>query len=291
MKAASPDWEWEKSPNFHVGRKPKFPVIGVVIHYTAGSSRESTINYFNKKEVVWNEKQPDGTTMQKSAKVSASAHLVIGRDGKVTQMVDFNDRAWHAGDGIQWRGKKPPTNINDFTIGLELCNWGKLERKEDAFYVWRPISPKAAQFTTPYTGSSPIYAEGKWWEPYPEEQIKATIAALKLILKLYPAITRENIVGHQDVSPHRKEDPGGVFPWAAVLEEIFKPESVPVVTKEPASSTIVEHGVINEIVEESTDDDELHHQMVATSKDGNRQAPRSFFGFIFSFLLNLFRRK
>lgn len=104
-----PTYEFIQSPNFTKGRRrpvfgpgtsplPPGDISAIVIHYTGSMNIEGTISWFKNKE----------------AKVSA--HYVIGRDGRVVQMVKEEDIAWHAGrsilDGVP--------NVNYFSIGIEL---------------------------------------------------------------------------------------------------------------------------------------------------------------------------
>ena len=100
-----------------------------------------------------------------------SAHCLIERDGRITQYVNFNQRAWHAGlSSFQGREK-----CNDFAIGIEL--------------------------------------EGSNEQPFTNEQYLALQELTNLIMKSYPKITKERIVGHCDISPGRKIDPGQYFDW------------------------------------------------------------------------------
>lgn len=112
------------------------------------------------------------------ADLKVSAHLYIDRFGAVTQFVNLNDRAWHAGEST-FCGK---SNCNDFSIGIELegCD-------EDEF------------------------------EPVQYTVLSALIQQLKTC---YPGIHKDNIVGHSDIAPGRKTDPGPYFNWNLLLEKI-----------------------------------------------------------------------
>jgi N-acetylmuramoyl-L-alanine amidase len=103
-----------------------------------------------------------------------SAHYCVTEDGQVIRMVDESKRAWHAGVA-RWRGV---TDINSASIGIEIVNPG---------HEWG-------------------------YRPFPEEQISALIPLVGEIVKRH-GITRGNIVGHSDVAPARKQDPGELFPW------------------------------------------------------------------------------
>lgn len=103
-----------------------------------------------------------------------SAHYCVTEDGQVIRMVDEDKRAWHAGLAY-WRGI---TDVNSASVGIEIVNPG---------HEWG-------------------------YRPFPEEQISALIPLVADIVKRH-GITRGNIVGHSDVAPARKQDPGELFPW------------------------------------------------------------------------------
>ncbi len=115
-----------------------------------------------------------------------SAHYLVGLNPpKVYQLVDENQRAWHAGES-EWDGR---TWLNSSSIGIEIVNPG---------------------FT-----DSP---SGRLWYPYSEEQIKAVEALLKDIVKRYN-IEPRHIIGHSDIAPLRKQDPGPLFPWKRLADD------------------------------------------------------------------------
>jgi AmpD protein len=110
----------------------------------------------------------------------ASAHVVIRRDGALTQYVPFSARAWHA--GVSRYGTR--SGCNDFSVGVEL--------------------------------------EGTDATPYTEAQYAQLVALLAALLAAYPSLAAEHIVGHSDVAPGRKSDPGPAFEWPrlrALLQE------------------------------------------------------------------------
>lgn len=111
-----------------------------------------------------------------------SAHYVVHEDGNVQQLVEEDKRAWHAGAG-SWRGV---TNINSASIGIEIINGGHNFLNKD--------------------GSLP---------DYPDIQINAVIALSHDIVKRHK-IEPWNVIGHSDLAPERKEDPGEHFPWAGL---------------------------------------------------------------------------
>lgn len=109
-----------------------------------------------------------------------SSHLLIRRDGKITQYVPFNRRAWHAG-ASEWCGRDC---CNDFAIGIEL------EGTDD----------------TPYTDVQ--YEKLAW-----------TCAAL---IRHYPALSMDTVVGHCDIAPGRKTDPGPAFNWTKLRNHLAR---------------------------------------------------------------------
>lgn len=103
-----------------------------------------------------------------------SAHYMIAEDGNVLRLVDENRRAWHAGKS-SWRGI---TDVNSASVGIELVNPGHE-------YGYRP---------------------------FPEPQMSALLPLLAQIIKRH-GIKPGNVVGHSDVAPARKDDPGELFDW------------------------------------------------------------------------------
>lgn len=108
-----------------------------------------------------------------------SAHYMLWEDGRVVQLVGEDKRAWHAGVS-SWQGDE---DLNSRSIGIEIVNGG---------HDW-PLSD----------GELP---------PYPEAQIEALIELCGGILERW-AIPASRIVGHSDIAPMRKDDPGEHFPW------------------------------------------------------------------------------
>lgn len=112
------------------------------------------------------------------ADMRVSAHCLIERDGQVTQFVDFNKRAWHAGVS-RFQGRQ---RCNDFSIGVEL--------------------------------------EGTDLQPYSTAQYQSLIKLAQTLMVQYPNITLSRIVGHNDIAPGRKTDPGQAFHWGYFRHEL-----------------------------------------------------------------------
>lgn len=104
-----------------------------------------------------------------------SCHYLVAEDGTVLRMVDEEKRAWHAGRS-HWR---EVDDVNSASVGIEIVNPG---------HDWG-------------------------YRPFPDEQMEAVVALVARIKDRH-AITRGNIVGHSDIAPARKRDPGELFPWA-----------------------------------------------------------------------------
>ncbi|MFM9829567.1 MAG: N-acetylmuramoyl-L-alanine amidase [Sphingomonas sp.] len=106
-----------------------------------------------------------------------SAHYVVEEDGAVFRLVDEDKRAWHAGRA-HWRDID---DVNSASIGIEIVN--------------------------------PGHEFG--YRPFPDVQIASVIELVSSVKERH-GITRGNIVGHSDIAPARKRDPGELFPWVAL---------------------------------------------------------------------------
>ena len=106
--------------------------------------------------------------------LKVSTHLLISRDGIITQFVPFQKRAWHAGESCH----KDRQCCNDFSIGIEL--------------------------------------EGTDDEPYTDVQYETLNKIIRVLQDTYPALIKDNIVGHCHIAPQRKTDPGSAFDWSRI---------------------------------------------------------------------------
>jgi len=111
-------------------------------------------------------------TFTNLAHLRVSAHLLIRRQGEITQYVSFQKRAWHA--GVSNFAGRPA--CNDFSIGIEL--------------------------------------EGCDEVPYHEEQYQQLAKVIKILQRAWPQLTPARIVGHSEIAPQRKTDPGPAFVWS-----------------------------------------------------------------------------
>jgi len=108
-----------------------------------------------------------------------SAHYVVCEDGAILRLVDEDRRAWHAGSSY-WRGI---TDVNSASVGIEIVN--------------------------------PGHEFG--YRPFPEAQMSALIPLIGQIVRRH-RIDRANVVGHSDVAPARKQDPGELFDWGRLAK-------------------------------------------------------------------------
>lgn len=153
----------------------------IVFHYTAGPSLASAHNTF----------------LNPTSKVSW--HLTIDTDGTVYQLYPFRAITWHAGQSY-WKTKKGKEyqGVNRFGIGIEMINAGPLTKKGKEYIDWTGRKVERVF----------VDKAGKAWEGYTEAQIKAA-KEIAPVLNLKYKCT--DIVGHEEISPGRKQDPGPAF--------------------------------------------------------------------------------
>lgn len=167
----------------------------IVMHYTAGYSAQSAINTFKSQD-----------------KPRSSAHFVVEFDGTVIQMVSTAKIAWHAGGGV-YRQK---SNVNDFSIGIEIVNPGYHFRDSSGGYLNWARKPVSAAKLQPFPGFveafDPWVGSTAFWPNFPQAQLNNLEKLTKALLKAYPSI--QDIVGHRDIDWVRKKkvDPGPAFP-------------------------------------------------------------------------------
>jgi N-acetylmuramoyl-L-alanine amidase len=141
----------------------------------------------------------------------ASAHVVIARDGKVTQLVSFDRVAWHAGVS-RWEGLK---GLNQHSLGIELDNAGRLTQQGGKWRAW---------FGQTYPDDEVMIATHKHeatpsgWHLYPPEQIESALEVAAALIEKYEL---EDVLGHEDISPGRKFDPGPAFPMGSFRARLF----------------------------------------------------------------------
>lgn len=175
----------------------------LVMHYTAGTSIDGTIRHF------------------KNPASQVSAHLVIGRDGRIVQLVPFDTVAWHAGRDSEWKpsaGGLLVKRLNFFSIGIELVNAGPFSRAQDGrFYSWsgKLIEPADVVEVDPAAKGS---FGKRFWHRYPEEQLEVALQAAQALVTEYRL---EEVLGHSDIAPGRKTDPGPAFPMNSFRSALY----------------------------------------------------------------------
>ena len=127
------------------------------------------------------------TSLKLLSRGQVSTHYLITNDASpdVYRLVDETQSAWHAGDSRWYK----QVSLNATSIGVELVNAGRID--------------------LPHGQTR--------WEPYAESQIQTLIVLVKDLITRY-GIRAENIVGHSDIAPQRKTDPGPLFPWKRLAE-------------------------------------------------------------------------
>jgi N-acetyl-anhydromuramyl-L-alanine amidase AmpD len=157
----------------------------IVIHHTTGDFQSS----FNVLT------EPSGNPV--------SSHYLVPEPGdpsytekdlKVYSLVKEEERAWHAGSSY-WAGK---TSLNDMSIGIEIVNQTYCRKSKEV------IPPER---------SDQEPARLCFFPDFPENQLEIVFELLKGIIERHPEVKPTNIIGHSDIAPQRKIDPGPRFPW------------------------------------------------------------------------------
>lgn len=170
----------------------------IVMHYTAGGSGVASRDYMLKSPT---QKQ---RLLGSSSKVYASAHVVIDRDGSIWQIVPFNRMARHAGRS-SWKGLE---SLNQYSVGIEIANYGWLDRQGDGSYKRSDTPRFDAQDVT--VAPMPSGTRTMGWENYAPAQLEAVGQVTRALVAAYSSISE--ILGHQEIAPGRKFDPGPAFP-------------------------------------------------------------------------------
>ena len=149
--------EWVPSEN-HDQRRPTL----IVLHFTDQESAQQSLDTLRSRN--------------KGGRVSS--HYLVGKEGRLYQLVADQHRAWHAGAG-RWG---TITDVNSASIGIEIDNNGR--------------------------------------SPYPQAQIDSLIVLLGDLTQRL-RIPPDQVIGHSDLAPARKVDPGPLFPWKQLAEAGF----------------------------------------------------------------------
>lgn len=160
----------------------------LVMHFTGGASGDSSIE-------MWRRKQ-DGVL----------AHFVIERDGTLKQCRPLNLTCGHCGGVGMSRWQCPRTGVwyngcNLFSIGIELANAGG----DPGALSWARKQPGFRSQMARHANGGPILE----WEAFPDAQLKTGFALAKEIVERY---NLDDLVGHDNIAPERRNDPGPLFP-------------------------------------------------------------------------------
>lgn len=160
----------------------------LVMHFTGGATGASSINAMRERGV--------------------SAHLVVDRDGSITQCRPFTRTAGHAGVSrwVDPKTAKKYVGCNGFTIGVEIANAGD----DEGAQKWA-VKNGAKLEKARHRNES----KEKTWEVYPPAQIEAVTALAKALVEKY---NLDDVTGHDCIAPERKLDPGPKLPMEAIRE-------------------------------------------------------------------------
>lgn len=194
---------YKESPN-RSNRKDQ--IRGIVLHHTGPGSFNGIVNWLCNDAA------------------GASAHYVLGKKAELTQLVNTTRKAWHAGTSKAFLDGKLRKDLNQCTIGIEICNIGILEKEDDGnYYYEQGREKKRYRGKTEPVKTSITFPSGKVLEgyvvPYPEKQLDRLVALCKALVKKYPQIGPEDILTHYGIATPegRKVDPFGLD-----VEELIK---------------------------------------------------------------------
>jgi N-acetylmuramoyl-L-alanine amidase len=183
----------------------------IVLHDTAGREiPKSSVDWFA------------------SPKCTTSAHFVVEVDGSVTQMVECDQKAFHAGKS-SFKGKP---GCNNFAIGIEIVNPGLLDKQGRAWFHKRG----EAGYSGIVHKVTKEHGDGCWL-PYTNAQVEAVSELCRALVRSYPTI--KDITTHWEISPGRKIDTNPLFPLddvrAAAFEAPQHRPAPPEVAESPAA--------------------------------------------------------
>jgi N-acetylmuramoyl-L-alanine amidase len=171
----------------------------LIIHFTAGMSAASSIEW-------WRDPAAQG----------ANAHVIIDRDGTITQCRGFDLTANHAGKS-RWRDPHTGTlydGVNSCGIGIELANAGdNVSGSVEEPKAFKKYPCPAGAISAKHKNGGQV----SLWENYPKAQLDACFAVAKALVDRYKL---DDVCGHEDIAPGRKNDPGPAFPMQKLRESV-----------------------------------------------------------------------
>ena len=158
----------------------------IIIHYTAGRDYESSLRWLTDP----------------ASRVSA--HFLVGRKGQLAQLVPVGLDAWHAGSS-KWREYD---RLNRYSVGIELDNHGLLKGEPGNYRTWygdKVPDRDTITLTHPQTGVP------SGWHRYTDQQLRKLDEVILWVRSQYDKRAL-SVIGHYQVAPTRKIDPGPAFP-------------------------------------------------------------------------------
>ncbi len=173
-----------------------------VIHFTAGASARSSAEWFRNRD-----------------NPGSSAHVVVDRDGSVVQCVAFDTVAQHAGKS-RWRdlAGRDLVGLNRFSFGIELANWGDLRRAGAGWASHTGVAIADPVLAVHRNGNPDGSRNPIGWEPFPAPQVETAAGIVRALVASFGV---NELVGHDDISPVRKSDPGPAFDMARFRARVF----------------------------------------------------------------------
>ena len=182
----------------------------LVIHYTATLTLEAAAGWF------------------RNPAANASAHIIVGRDGTVVQMVPFDRCAWHAGRS-RWAGLE---GLNAHSIGIELVNAGALDRAPGG--MWADWVGNRLSADDVIVARHRHESCDRGWQAFEAIQVQR---ALTIATALHRRYRFRNVLGHDDIAPGRKIDPGPAFPMTRFAADVFADEPTAATAGVPVAGT------------------------------------------------------
>lgn len=177
----------------------------LIIHYTATDGASSAISWFMDTR-----NNPD----------HIAAHIVLDLDGTITQLIPFNRRANHAGTST-WDGVD---SMNNHAIGIELVNPGFVAKQADGTFTrstddgTKVYPAGSADKFLKIDHKHKFWPGSHYWSIYPDAQLQALYKLAKALFDTYHLV---QAIGHDDISPARKADPGPAFSWDTFKNTVF----------------------------------------------------------------------
>lgn len=165
-------------------------LAGCATRGPAGLDLDTSVNAVSQSSrvraiVIHYTTEDDARSMQLLSKGKVSAHYLLSPAGRAHRLVDETRAAWHAGNS-SWYGI---TAMNSTSIGIELVNPGWTQGADG----------------------------GRVWHAYDDRQIRALTILVRDLIQRH-GVAPENVVGHSDIAPQRKVDPGPLFPWKQLAD-------------------------------------------------------------------------